>query len=271
MRFYIGDYLSDTPHLTLEQHGAYLLLLMAMWRAGGSLPNDDKKLARIVGLTVGKWKRVASEVMPFFTVNDAKITQKRLQKEYEKALEFSAKQSANASSKSLKNKEADGATAKPNPSLKPARARVPLSLSLLKENKESAFREEFEATFWPAYPRKVARAPALVSFLKVRKAGTSLEDLISGIARIDTERPEYIPHAATWLNQERWQDEAINKANSLVRRNGAGFYIKAGSPEFTAHMRDAERFKDNDKFWGMKAAERKGEEYHVAERFPRQR
>jgi hypothetical protein len=135
---------------------------------------------------------------------------------------------------------------------------------------DAAFKEEFETTFWPAYPRKAAKAPALKAFLKKRKT-VSLEDLISGLARIDTERPEYIPHAATWLNQERWQDEAINKANSLVRRNGAGFYIKAGSAEFTAHMRDAERFKDNDKFWGMKAAERKGEEYHVAERFPRQR
>lgn len=78
MQLYVADYLGDTRHLTTEQHGAYLLLLMTMWRADGTLPNDDKKLARIVGCTCSRWARIKDEVLEFFDIEDGVLTNARL-------------------------------------------------------------------------------------------------------------------------------------------------------------------------------------------------
>jgi len=43
MKFSIGDYLADTAHLTAQQHGIYLLLIMHYWR-NESLPDNDTQL-----------------------------------------------------------------------------------------------------------------------------------------------------------------------------------------------------------------------------------
>jgi uncharacterized protein YdaU (DUF1376 family) len=49
-------YFADTRHLTLEQHGAYLLLIFEAWRRSDCcLPDDDALLARLVGVDAEKW------------------------------------------------------------------------------------------------------------------------------------------------------------------------------------------------------------------------
>ncbi len=76
--------------------------------------------------------------------------------------------------------------------------------------------EQWFDAFWQLYPRKVAKASALKAW---KKAATSeaIKDEI--MARLTTQLPGwekvragsgigYIPHAATWLNGRRWEDEA---------------------------------------------------------------
>lgn len=84
MPFYVGDYLADTTHLTCTEHGAYTLLLMTMWRAGGSLPSDPAKLARFARCTPAQWARMSDTIMSFFDAADGTITQRRLQSEMTK-------------------------------------------------------------------------------------------------------------------------------------------------------------------------------------------
>ena len=107
MQLYVADYLGDTRHLTTEQHGAYLLLLMTMWRSDGVLPDNPEKLARIAGLTVSRWHKISADVLAFFTPCEGGFTQKRLSAELAIAEEKSSKRSASgkagARAKALKS------------------------------------------------------------------------------------------------------------------------------------------------------------------------
>jgi uncharacterized protein YdaU (DUF1376 family) len=80
MPMMIDAYIGDTTHLTTEEHGAYLLLLFAMWRRDGSVPDNNKDIARIVGLTVAKWLKVRARLSDKLICNGHTITQKNLQK-----------------------------------------------------------------------------------------------------------------------------------------------------------------------------------------------
>lgn len=115
MQMYWSDYFGDTRHLTCEQHGAYLQLIGTMWTAGGTLPADPRKLAKITGCTPSRWAKISPEVMAFFTLSGDVITHKRVTFELEKAREKSIKRAEvgakGGRAKALKNKESDLAIA----------------------------------------------------------------------------------------------------------------------------------------------------------------
>lgn len=96
MPLFVDAYLADTTHLSLEEHGAYLLLLMAMWRRGGAIENYDRDIARVLGLMPRAWLRLKPRLMPMLSVYGSSpemLTQARLQKEWNYSVENSRRQS----------------------------------------------------------------------------------------------------------------------------------------------------------------------------------
>ncbi|MGO1160425.1 YdaU family protein [Brucella sp. C7-11G] len=210
MQLYVSDYLGDTMHLTTEQHGAYLLLLMTMWRQGGSLPNDPSKLARIARVTPRRWHLIAVEVMEFFDANGDQITQKRLVQEYQKAVSISEKRSVSgkrgAQAKSLKNNDEAPAIANQVPKHSQKPEPYITTNVVIKETRERDFASEFENEFWPIYPNKVGKPVARAAFLKARSK-TDLETIMAGLrAYISKTDDRAWCNPSTWLNQERWGD-----------------------------------------------------------------
>ena len=81
---YTDAYLADTRHLTTEEHGAYLLLLICMWRAPGCVLKDDNRLlSRMVGVSARRWVKLRPVLEDFFVISEGRWQQKKLNLVYE--------------------------------------------------------------------------------------------------------------------------------------------------------------------------------------------
>jgi uncharacterized protein YdaU (DUF1376 family) len=78
IRWNPGDYFKDAHHLTTWQHGAYYLLLMALWSAGGRLPANPRQLAEIAKASPEEWAANRAVLMRFFDREGPYITKRRI-------------------------------------------------------------------------------------------------------------------------------------------------------------------------------------------------
>lgn len=80
---WVDSFLRKTMTLSVEQIGAYNLILYAMWsRESCDLPADDAQIARVCRVTKTVWLRKFKPAMwPFFDVVDGVVISDRLQKE----------------------------------------------------------------------------------------------------------------------------------------------------------------------------------------------
>jgi len=94
IRLWIDNFTIATKHMSTFDIGAYVNLVVAAWRAGGSLPDDDKLLARIVsaysGRSKSRWQEAKPRIMTGWTLKDEKWTCPWIEDEWEYATKKSA-------------------------------------------------------------------------------------------------------------------------------------------------------------------------------------
>ena len=84
--------------------------------------------------------------------------------------------------------------------------------------------EDFDK-FWKEYPKKVAKGDARKAWLQTQKIRPDLDTLLKAVSaakRTDQWRQDggkYIPYPATWLRQERWEDQEV-EIEDAVEVNG---------------------------------------------------
>lgn len=78
--------------------------------------------------------------------------------------------------------------------------------------KRKAHEQRFER-FWTAYPRKVSKPAARKAFDKIKPDDDLLQVMLTAIEKQrhsdqwTKDGGQFIPHPATWLNNQRWNDE----------------------------------------------------------------
>lgn len=73
--------------------------------------------------------------------------------------------------------------------------------------------DQLFARFWACYPRKVAKRQAKITWAKLRPDVDLVQTMLAALAwqsqlpSAVEEDGKYFPHASSWLNGERWDDE----------------------------------------------------------------
>jgi uncharacterized protein YdaU (DUF1376 family) len=205
MQLYVSDYLADTAHLTAQQHGAYMLLLMNYWQRGKPLDNTNERLSHVARLSPEEWEQAKPTLEEFFVIDGDLWSHARVEDDLEKIREKSAKASF-AGRRSVVARNFNGRSTGVQQALNHKEEEEDKE-----EDKDKKDYAKLFDQFWEIYPLKMGKAKAFLSFKKVLKI-IDFEIVLKGAQRykLDPNREQaYTLYPTTWLNGHRWLDEPL--------------------------------------------------------------
>ena len=121
---------------------------------------------------------------------------------------------------------------------------------------------ELFAKFYAAYPRKVGRPSAEKAFARCKPTPELVTQMQAAIAtqakalNWTRDRLQYVPHPATWLNDQRWKD-GIGAPSKSDRHPqwalDAGFTNIDEAHNERCFQRNAQEFRDGKRVVGVPA------------------
>ena len=139
--FNADAYTGDTPHLTVEEHGAYFLLMLAYYRMEKPLPASDRALASICKMTVEQWALCKPTLAAFFHEQDGLWRHERIETEIANRNAAVEKYRARASAGGVARAAKKLASSRPQEIQNPAESKLefnPLSAVVLTVDKEES-------------------------------------------------------------------------------------------------------------------------------------
>jgi uncharacterized protein YdaU (DUF1376 family) len=204
---HIGDFIKATSRLTDAQAMAYLRLLWMYYDSEKPLPNDVDVLSLQVGLPVDELQLL---LRAYFRLEDGVWKQTRCDAEIAEYRSFIDKksQAGKASAEQRKNKR----IAVDEQVLNECSTDVQLTNNHKPITDNQIYISSFD-TFWKQYPRKIAKDNARKAWLKIKPDEDLVQKILTAVKTHKTFKVEeqFIPHAASWLNAKRWDDELTVK------------------------------------------------------------
>ena len=213
-KLYIGDYQRDTAHLSVTEHGAYLLMLQHYYATERPLPTGKALHRMLRAQDRSERDAIDSVVAQFWTetsdglVNeraDVEITKAGAQAETNRAIaqarEARRKAARNGNEQSTNRATNDQPNQTPDTRLTPQ-----------PPGKRGAVAAEGFAEFWAEYPRKDAKADALKAWSKLAPDEPLRAVILGAVAAQRSsdqwcrEGGRFIPLPASWLNGRRSED-----------------------------------------------------------------
>lgn len=213
--FNIGDYQSHTSHLTDLEDLAYRRMLDWYYLHENPLPSDIQEIARQIRMRTHS-DCIASVLSEFFEKTDSGWVHHRANKELSKALEKSQKASQSAKIKWQKQKDANAMRTHSEGNATQYTIHNTQDTLHNTQNTNKNISSDYAAwfdCFWQKYPKKVGKEPSRKAFIKAVKSQDIFDEIMIALDwQIKSQQwlknsGEFIPHASTYLNQARWQDE----------------------------------------------------------------
>lgn len=237
-RFFPADFVADENVIvmTLEEVGAYVLLLAYDWREG-SIPADPKRIARLLRVDEATAVRLWEGLSPCFGPNGepGRLCNGRLAKERADAEALRARRVLGGRKTAAKRWGDSSASS-------PAIGKLQLSGSYSHSHSQSegntpptgveapgkpAITPQMCLDVYQAYPIHLSKQEALKAIRKVLESGQrTYAQLLADVTEYATAhqgRPDdmKLPYPATWMNHARWEDDrAVWSVWKQGNRNG---------------------------------------------------
>ena len=209
--FHIGDYISHTSHLSDAEDLAYRRMIDLYYQTEEPF-KDIAWVARRIKSTSEIVKLLLEE---FFEFDSEVWRSKRADEEIAK---YRLKADSARNANRVKSEKKSALITELKSELKSELISEPNHI--VTNNQEprtniNIYTHEFEL-FWKSYPRHEAKSSAMKAFKKVK---VDINILLQAIAQQKNSKQwkdNIIPHASTWLNQSRWEDEVVTKPTNDI-------------------------------------------------------
>ncbi len=120
---------------------------------------------------------------------------------------------------------------KRQPSVNQAGDKTPLKISKDNISKDNINKDVGFVPFWEKYPKKVGKKAAWKAWQKLQWSDALGAKIMEGLAKsVESEQwvkdsGRYVPHAATWINGERWEDDMTPSKKKNTKDDNIGITI----------------------------------------------